>query len=184
MNYVTGTELASSLPHLQAAPSNHGRVEFIACRPTNGERRILLEATLDQGEGLVGDNWKARGSSKTPDGSAHPELQLTVMNARVISSVAQNKERWALAGDQLFIDLDISIQNLPAGARLSIGSAIIEISAYPHNGCKKFSERFGPDAVQFVNSDHGKANRYRGLNARIIQSGIIKVGDIVKKMEA
>lgn len=105
------------------------------------------------------------------------------MNARVISSVAKSKEHWALAGDQLFIDLDISIQNLPAGSRLSIGTAVIEVSSYPHTGCKKFSDRFGPDAILFVNSDHGKANRFRGLNARIIQSGVVKVGDAVLKLE-
>jgi hypothetical protein len=182
VNYVTESELESALPHIHDAPTNHGRVELIACRPRTGERAVLHEATLDLTEGLIGDNWKARGSSKTADGSAHPDLQLTVMNSRVTALVAREKNHWPLAGDQLFIDFDISAKNLPAGSRLGIGSAIIEITSYPHTGCKKFAERFGTDATKFVNSDHGKAMRFRGLNARVIQPGVVHLGDIVTKL--
>jgi hypothetical protein len=183
VNYVTESELDSALSHLHNAPADLGRVELIACRPRNGERAVLQEAKLDLSEGLIGDNWKARGSSKTADGSAHPDMQLTVMNARVIALVAREKNHWPLAGDQLFIDLDISAKNLPPGSRLAIGSAIIEISSYPHTGCKKFADRFGAEAVKFVNSEHGKDMRFRGLNARIVRSGVVHVGDVVKKLE-
>ncbi|HXJ76584.1 MAG TPA: MOSC domain-containing protein, partial [Candidatus Dormibacteraeota bacterium] len=132
--------------------------------------------------GLIGDNWKARGSRSTPDGSANPEMQLNVMNARVIELLAQDKERWALAGDQLFVDFDLSQINAPPGTRLALGSTVIEISALPHTGCQKFRARFGPAALRFVNSPEGRQLRLRGVNARIIQPGVVRVGDVVKKL--
>ena len=143
---------------------------------------MLLQAKLDFIEGLVGDNWKARGSTSTADGSAHPEMQLNIMNSRVIALLAQERERWQLAGDQLFIDMDLSDKNLPAGTRLALGSAVIEITAKPHSGCKKFAARFGQDAIKFVNSPLGKELHLRGVNAKVIQSGTIQVGDAVKKI--
>ncbi|MBX2996887.1 MAG: hypothetical protein KF893_00140 [Caldilineaceae bacterium] len=132
--------------------------------------------------GLVGDNWKARGSSSTDDGSAHPEMQLNLMNARAAALVAQDKSRWPLAGDQLFVDLDLSEKNVPPGTRLAIGSAILEVTPIPHNGCKKFVARFGMDAMKFVNSPVGKDLHLRGINAKVVQPGVIRTGDIVKKI--
>ena len=134
----------------------------------------LQEGLLDLSEGLVGDNWKTRGSRRTADGSAHPDMQLNVMNARVIALLAQGVERWALAGDQLYIDLDLSFENLPPGTRLALGSAVIEVTGQPHTGCDKFLSRFGVDALKFVNSETGKALRLRGLNAKVVQAGVIR----------
>jgi MOSC domain-containing protein YiiM len=109
-------------------------------------------------------------------------MQLNIMNARVIELLAQDKDRWALAGDQLFVDLDLSESNLPIGTRLSIGAAVIEVTPPPHTGCQKFSARFGPDAMMFVNSPEGKQLHLRGINAKIIKSGFIRVGDAVQKI--
>ena len=134
-------------------------------------------------EGLVGDNWKVRGSSRTLDGSSHPDMQLNIMNARVIALVAQEKERWQLAGDQLFIDLDLSIDNVPPGTKLSLGSAVIEVTDQPHTGCKKFLARFGKDALQFISSPVGKHLQLRGINAKVVQPGTIRVGDVVRKLQ-
>jgi hypothetical protein len=155
---------------------------MIVRRPDFGEREVLNEGILDREEGMVGDNWLARGSKQTPDKSAHPEMQLNVMNARIIALVAQDKKRWPLAGDQLYFDLDLSVENLPVGQRLAIGSAVIEVTPYPHSGCKKFVSRFGLDAMKFVNSPVGKDLRLRGLNAKVIQPGTVKVGDKIKKI--
>ena len=110
-------------------------------------------------------------------------MQLNVMNARVIALLAQGKDRWALAGDQLFVDFDLSEANVPPGTRLAIGSTMIEVTAPPHLGCKKFSARFGPDAMKFVNSPEGKALHLRGINAKVIQPGVIRAGDVVKKVQ-
>ena len=131
----------------------------------------------------MGDNWKTRGSAGTPDGTADREMQLNVMNSRAIALIAQTKERWALAGDQLFVDLDLSEQNLPVGMRLGIGSAVIEVTSPPHAGCQKFVERFGIDAMKWVNSDVGRGLRLRGLNARVIRAGVIHAGDSVTKIK-
>ncbi|HZV36794.1 MAG TPA: MOSC domain-containing protein, partial [Verrucomicrobiae bacterium] len=135
---------------------------------------------LNPNDGLAGDNWKLRGSSEK---APNPAMQITVMNSRAIALVAGDKSNWPLAGDQLYVDLDLSIDNLPPGAQLAIGAAIIEISPHPHTGCKKFLARFGEDAVQFVNSPQGKQLWLRGLNARIVQPGTIRIGDKVRKLQ-
>jgi hypothetical protein len=179
--HLTAEQLEAGLVGIRVAPKNVGTLEMIVRRPEIETREVLREATLDVALGLVGDNWKARGSRSTPDGSAHPEMQLNVMSARVIALLAQSRERWALAGDQLFVDLDLSLANLPAGTRLAIGLAVIEITPPPHTGCAKFVSRFGLPAMQFVNSPLGKELRLRGLNAKVVQPGVIRTGDRVTK---
>lgn len=143
---------------------------------------MVKTAELDVVNGLIGDNWRMRGSSRTDNGLGHPEMQLNVMNSRVAELVAGGRERMYLAGDQLFIDLDLSDDNLPPGTRLAISSAVIEVTAIPHMGCKKFVERFGLDAVKFVNSDLGRKHRFRGINAKVVVAGTITTGDIVAKL--
>jgi hypothetical protein len=143
----------------------------------------LQEGELDPVVGLVGDTWSSRSSSRMPDGSPHPDMQLNIMNARVIALLAQSDDRWALAGDQLYVDLDLAEENLPPGTRLSIGSAVVEVTAEPHTGCGKFLERFGVDAQKFVNSSEGRRLHLRGINARVVTAGIVRVGDRIVKMK-
>jgi hypothetical protein len=177
-------ELEAGLEEIRRSPKDEGLLELIVRRPDIDARETLEEAELHLLGGLVGDNWKVRGSSRTSDGSAHPDMQLNIMNSRVIALLAQSKDRWALAGDQLFVDLDLSSDNLQAGTRLAIGSAVIEVTAQPHTGCKKFVGRFGSDAMKFVNSEIGKQLHLRGINARVAQSGVIRVGDVVRKIQS
>ena len=172
------------MERVRLSPKDEGVLELIVRRPRVDEREVLEEGQLSLVEGLVGDSWKERGSSRTPDGSPHPDMQLNVMNARVLALVAQDRERWRLAGDQLIIDLDLSDENLPAGTRLSLGSAVIEVTDQPHTGCHKFVARFGLDAMRFVNSPAGKRLRLRGLNARVVRPGVIRAGDVVRKLRA
>ena len=136
ITHLTTAELDVGLDHIRQAPKDTGILELIVRRPLTEEREILEEGELDLVEGLVGDNWGPRGSSMTDDGDAHPEMQLNIMNTRAIAHIAQDKDRWQLAGDQLFIDMDISEHNMPPGTRLSLGTAIIEVTAIPHNGCR------------------------------------------------
>jgi hypothetical protein len=179
---VTMTELEAGLDTIRQSPKDAGVLELIARRPQVGEREVLEEGRLDLLEGLVGDNWRARGSSRTADGSAHPDMQLNIMNARVIALVAREKERWQLAGDQLFVDLDLSAENLPPGTRLALGSAVLAVTDQPHTGCKKFMARFGLEALEFISSPVGKQLNLRGINARVVQPGAIRVGDVMKKL--
>ncbi|MBM3802772.1 MAG: MOSC domain-containing protein [Acidimicrobiia bacterium] len=181
-NHLGMKDLLAGLERIRQSPKNSGVLELIVRRPKIGARESLHEGQLDLTEGLVGDNWRTRGSSRTNDGSAHPDMQLNVMNSRVIALVAQSSDRWHLAGDQLFIDLDLSAENLPPGTQLALGSAVIEVTEQPHTGCAKFMERFGPDALEFVNSDEGKRLHLRGINACVVRSGTIRVGDIVRKL--
>lgn len=182
VKHLTMAELEAGLDEILRSPKDAGRLELLVRRPRVGEREVLTEGELHPLEGLVGDGWKGRGSSRTSDGSAHPEMQLNVMNARAIALIAQARERWPLAGDQLYLDLDLSGENLPAGTRLALGEAVIEVTAQPHTGCKKFVARFGPEAMQFVNSKVGRALNLRGINARVVQPGIIRVGDVASKI--
>jgi hypothetical protein len=176
------SELQAGLDAIRSAPSDHGVLEMIVRRPQVGERETLLVAELDDVQGLVGDSWCQRRSKRTPDGSPHPAMQLNIMNSRVIALLTERKERWPLAGDQLFVDLDLSAANLPPGTRLTLGSAVIEVTDEPHTGCAKFVSRFGVDATKWVNSPVGRQLQLRGINARVVQSGTIRVGDVARKV--
>jgi MOSC domain-containing protein YiiM len=179
----TQQELEQGLETIRQSPKNHGRLEMIVRRPVVGAREVLDEGELDVAEGLVGDSWSRRGSHKSADKTQpHPEMQLNIMSARVLTLIAGDRSRWSLAGDQLLVDLDLSGDNLPAGTRLSIGGAIIEITPMPHTGCGKFVQRFGVDAQTFVNSTIGRQLNLRGLNARVVQSGPIRAGDAIVKL--
>lgn len=174
--------LEAGVDEIRRSPKDAGRVDLIVRRPAVDEREVLDEATLDPAHGVVGDTWQARGSSRTEDGSAHPEMQLNIMNARAAALVAVDPERRPLAGDQLYLDLDLSGENLPPGTRLELGSAVIEVTAQPHRGCAKFSKRFGPDALKLVNSPVGVELNLRGINAKVVEPGTVRRGDTVRKV--
>lgn len=182
--HLTLAELEAGLDRIRQAPVDKGVIELIVRRPGALEREVLEAAELDLVEGLVGDNWVHRRSSMTKDGSPHPDMQLNLMNSRVIDLVAGNRDRWRLAGDQLFVDLDLSLANLSAGTRLAIGGAVIEVTPVPHTGCKKFVERYGLEAMKWVNSPLGRELNLRGICAKVVQSGRIRTGDRLTKIDA
>lgn len=183
VKHLTMEELEAGLDEIRRAPKDEGVLQLIVRRPATDAREILEEGQLDLVDGLVGDTWNVRGSSRTADGSSHPDMQLNIMNSRATALVAQAKDRWHLAGDQLYIDFNLSDENLPPGSRLAIGSAVIEVTAQPHDGCVKFVSRFGLDAMKFVNSPVGKELHLRGINAKVVQPGTIRVGDVAKKVK-
>lgn len=176
------TRLEGSLDHIRESPADGGTLELIVARPAVDERLVVAEARLDLRDGLEGDTWRVRGSSRTQDGAANPEAQLTLMNARAAAAIAGDRERWPLAGDQLYVDLDLSLANLPPGSRVQIGSAVIEFSETPHKGCAKFSARYGNDAQRFVNSPVGRELRLRGANCRVVGAGTVRQGDAIRKL--
>ncbi|TGN66854.1 MOSC domain-containing protein [Nocardioides eburneiflavus] len=182
-SHRTVAELTALLPELDASPREVGTLRAVVRRPAPGEREVLEVGHLDVAEGLVGDTWAARGSRRTPDGSAHPDMQLNLMNHRLVEFLAQDPEREQLAGDQMFLDLDLSHDHLPAWSELHIGGpegAVIVVTDQPHNGCGKFIARFGKDAMTFVNGPEGKPRRLRGLCARVVRPGLVRPGDEVR----
>jgi MOSC domain-containing protein YiiM len=181
---VTTAELEAALDWVRASPAEHGRVELVVRRPAVESREVLAEAELTPEEGLVGDNWRDRRSSSAPEAPPDPERQLTLINARIVGLVAREPDRRALAGDQLYVDFDLSIENAPAGTRLAVGTAVVELTEPPHLGCTKFVSRFGEEAMRFVNSSVGRSLRLRGANARVVVAGTVRPGDAVVKMPA
>jgi hypothetical protein len=177
VDHRTAEELAAGLDTILRSPRGTGRVELIVRRPAVGEREVVAVGELDPIVGLVGDTWNQRASKRTPDGSPHPDMQLNIMSAAAVALVAGDRDRWPLAGDQFYVDLDISEEALPPGTRLRIGSAVVEITDQPHLGCAKFTQRFGLDAMRFVNSPEGRAVRARGVNARVVTAGVVRAGD-------
>jgi len=174
-------DLDQQLPTIQAAPREAGTLEIIVRRPAEDERVTMAEGVLDPEAGLVGDRWVHHRSSSTPDGSPDPSVQLTLMNTRVLAAIEPDRARWPLAGDQLYVDFDLSVEHLPTGARIAIGNTEVEVSAKPHTGCAKFSARFGSDALRWINNPTGRALRMRGVNCRIIRGGTVRVGDTIRK---
>ncbi len=181
VQYLSMAELEAGMDYIRQSPKDPGTLKMIVRRPNVDEREVLQEGELNTAEGLVGDTWKVRVNKHSADGLANLNVQITMMNARTIALLAQDEESWALAGDQLYVDMDLSDDNLPSGTQLAIGSAILEVSPDPHTGCNKFSSRFGVEALKFVNSPEGKRLHLRGINTKVIQAGIIRVGDVVRK---
>jgi MOSC domain-containing protein len=179
----TYDQLAAQLDVLRQAPTSVGTLDLVVRRPTPGEREILDEAVLNLELGLVGDSWLARARPRAIAEGRHLTSQINVMSSRMVGLLADTHDEQALAGDQLYVDLDISHTNLPAGCRLAIGDqAVLEVMAKPHTGCAKFTRRFGEEAVAFVNSELGREMRLRGLNARVVTAGTVRPGDKVVRI--
>ncbi len=174
-------ELQAGLSDIERSPGDDGTLRLIVRRPAFEQREVVEVAHLHVDDGLVGDDWRVRGSRRTADGSADPAAQLTFMNARLMSLLAGPREAWAAAGDQLYVDLDLSVSNLPIGTRLTLGDALLKVSPKPHTGCAKFAARFGDDALRFVSTPSLRDLRLRGMYAVVVRSGDIRVGDRIRK---
>jgi len=181
MTHRSIDELEAGMASVIDAPEDSGALRLIVRRPAEDGREILAQGQLDTDHGLVGDDWEHR-----PGRSGEPAryAQLTLMNARFCELISGSSDPadWAPAGDQLYIDMDISEQNLPAGSRLAIGDAVIEVNPQPHTGCAKFSARFGSDALKLASSGRGRALRLRGANTSVIKSGTVRTGDVARKV--
>lgn len=174
-------EIERAAAAMGSSPTENGVVEMIICRPAMYERRVLDEGMLEVARGLLGDSWESRGATSTPDGRADPLRQVTMMNSRALASVAGERDRWQLAGDQLIVDLDLSMDSLPSGTRLQIGEAVAEVTEPPHTGCAKFAGRFGADSLAWVSGGAGRRQRRRGMHIRVMASGIVRPGDSICK---
>lgn len=181
--HLTTADIEAAIQTVLDSPKDNGRIEMVVRRPKVNKREVVDQGILDIENGLLGDNWLPRGSSLTTNGLGHPEMQLNLMNYRFAELIAGDRHRVPLAGDQIFVDLDLSGENLPVGTRLLVGDAVIEVTAVPHLGCKKFVERFGLDAMKYANSDFGRRHNLRGINAKVVKSGNIATRDLIRCFE-
>ncbi|HEX2478253.1 MAG TPA: MOSC domain-containing protein [Geminicoccaceae bacterium] len=182
VRHMSLAELENGLPEILRSPTDRGVLRAIVIRPETDARASLPQCELTPEGGVHGDNWAKGCWMSLPDGRPHPDVQVTLMNARAIALIARDEARWPLAGDNLFVDLDLSDDNLPPGTRLAVGSTLLEITEVPHKGCKKFAARFGADATRFVNSREGLRLHLRGIYARIVERGVVAVGDPIQKL--
>ncbi|MBI5714265.1 MAG: MOSC domain-containing protein [Chloroflexi bacterium] len=173
--HLSLAELEAGLDHIKQSPKNNGSLDSIVIRPAIHERIVVAECEMSPKQGVHGDNWGSRPK-------IDPKAQVTLMNSRVVALLARTKDRWALAGDQLYVDFDLSEDNIKPRQRLSIGSVILEVTDKPHTGCDKFAGHFGIVAHKFVNSKIGSHLHLRGINTVVMQAGKVKVGDVIKKI--
>ncbi|HEY8179595.1 MAG TPA: MOSC domain-containing protein [Candidatus Limnocylindria bacterium] len=173
----TFEELESLWATVPSPPRERGTLRLVCRRVEPGVHETPDEAELSVEAGLVGDRWDA---TRDPD----HEAQVTLMNATVAELVAADRQPLHEAGDNLIVDFDIGHDNLPPGSRVRIGETVLEVTDSPHTGCSKFSERFGQDALRWVNWRHWRERRLRGVNARVIEGGTIRVGDEVTRVTA
>ena len=179
--HVPRESLDPHLPMLRSLGTERGTLELIVVRPSEGERETPETAEVTVDDGLVGDRWEPYVEK---DGTLGREAQLTIASTHLLGLIAE-PERWALAGDQLLVDMGLDMDGLPAGSKLAIGDTlVVRISELPHTGCAKFSARFGSDALKFINSPEGRRLRLRGVNAKVIEPGTISVGDAVRRVPA
>jgi hypothetical protein len=175
-------DLEPHTAHVRAAPRDEAVIELIVIRPGTDQREVVTSARLTPEDGLVGDHWLARGSRKTPDGTADLEAQLTLMSTRVLAAIEPDPARWPIAGDQLYLDMDLSESNLPPGTRLAVGEAEVEVTALPHTGCAKFASRFGHDALRWISTHEGRSLRMRGVYVKVLRAGAVRTGDAVHRI--
>lgn len=174
--HLTLDELNAGIDRVLNSPKDGGTVEMLIVRPAEEARITPERAEVSAELGMHGDHWS---TGKYRD---EIDIQIAIMNSRVLDLVSGGRERWSLAGDNIVADLDLSRANLTPGQKLEAGSAVLEITETPHNGCKKFASRFGAVALRFVNLGAGKDLRLRGIYARVMQPGTISVGDQIQKL--
>lgn len=182
-DFKSRAELTAGLQGILSAPKQNGTLELIVIRPGRGERFTPAEIEVSAVEGLPGDHWSNGTGYAREDGAGDPDAQICIMMASCIRAIAGAKANWPPAGDNLFIDMDLTPKNMPPGTRFAIGSAEFIVSELPHNGCQDFIDRYGRDACVFLMTGEGKKNRLRGIYARVTRDGTVSVGDTVRKLE-
>jgi len=182
-SHVSRDLLEAAVDLIRRSPAVEGKIEMIVSRPAVGEREVLQQAELTIENGLLGDSWQDRWSGSQEHRQRHLDMQINLMNSRVIDVITGgDRSLWPLAGDQFFVDFDLCADNLPAGTKIQVGEAVLEVTEEPHLGCKKFRERFGKDAVMFVNSNETKLLKLRGINAKVISPGVVTNGGVISKL--
>lgn len=175
VEHLTTEQIETGMSNVLTSPQDRGKLEAIVIRPEQNQREYREAVHLSPEGGVEGDRWAtSKGDLRA---------QVSLMNARLLRLIAREDERMSLAGDNLIVDLDLSETNIPAGQKLAVGEALIEVTDLTHTGCSKFAERYGADAVRYINAAERRSLRLRGFYARVLKAGTVRVGDVVQKVE-
>jgi hypothetical protein len=177
----TRAEIEAGIGPVLQSPAEGAAVEALFSRPAPGKRLDLPALEVSVSGGIAGDHWSLGCWKTLPDGSPDPDVQVSLMNRRMLHLIAGARDNWARAGNNIIVDMDLSIDNLPIGQRLRVGTAELEIGPVANTGCDFFIERYGRDACVFVNTGIAKQKRLRGVYARVVKDGQIRIGDIIRK---
>lgn len=172
----TLAELESGWQALPPPPRSAGTVRLLCVRKGDGLHETPDAVEITSSHGMLGDRWAEREPGTDPDGNS----AITLMSASAIGLLAADRLPLHAAGDNLVVDLDLSVEALPAGTRLAVGDAVLRVSEEPHTGCSTFRDRFGLDALKWVSTPSGRALRLRGMNCGVVRAGTVRVGDEIR----
>ena len=165
------------------APKDNAPILTLCVRPAEGERRFVQTMQLDPERGVVGDRWLTKTWMRLSDGRPDPRIQVCIMGSRLLELVRREGADSMYPGDNVIADMDFSEANLPVGQHLQLGTAIIEVSDVFNSACSKWQQRYGADALTWINLPENKPHRLRGILARVVRAGEVHLTDSIRKCE-
>lgn len=172
-------ELDAQLPHVLNAPKTGSRVAMLCTRPARNERVFPDAIVLTRARGIDGDREMAQPWLRLDNGDPDPRIQVSIIPQRVLDLVWRDRENITHPGDNIVADIDVSLDNMPVGTILTIGTAALRVSDEWNDGCAKWNKRMGRAAYEWTTQPDHEPLRLRGIYCEIITDGVIKLGDTI-----
>jgi hypothetical protein len=174
--------LMAALPFVMAAPADNAPVRQLCFRPDRHARSFPDQLALTRAAGIPGDRWLAEPWLRLPDGAPDPDIQVSILPARVLDLIWKPGDTAPHPGDPIIADMDLSLANLPPGTLVQAGSAVLRVSALFNDGCVKWKARYGADAKDWITAPGHPALRLRGILCAVVQDGAVRIGDRLQKL--
>lgn len=183
MSHATAEQLNAALPHIRAAPRDDAPIEMLCFRPARNQRRMVPDLTLTADRGIPGERWLKAPWLTLPDGRPDPRIQVSILPKRVMDAVWLDRAGTVHPGDPIVADIETSYDSLPVGTRLRAGNAVLEVSDAFNDGCVKWKVRYGAAAKDWLVTPENRPLRLRGLLCRIVQDGMVRLGDRLQRVD-